>query len=212
MRTPRVPLLPESAPRRGGTARKWQLSLVATAALALVATGLVWLATTSRQTPNHDGELVADFEQYLQHFTSSPETAQNLLLAKYDGRSVSISEATRQLGYQPAVAVGLPHRYTREALYVLEMPCCKCVQTICRRDDGKMLAIFEQSDEQPAWYGDRTQKDTVCNGCLCSVMEGEQGLVASWKAKKRRLTVVGAQDLEDISDLITHFQSADPEA
>ena len=78
-----------------------------------------------------------------QHFASSPETAQNLLLAKYDGRSVSISEATRQLGYQPAVAAGLPHRYAREAMYVLEMPCCKCVQTICRRDDGKVLAIFE---------------------------------------------------------------------
>jgi len=40
----------------------------------------------------------------------------------------------------------------------------------------------------------------------------EAGLVVSWKANKRQLTVVGAHDLEEIADLITHFQTGTPEA
>lgn len=192
-------------PRRA--VRRWRLGLLATAALVLVATGVVWFATTMRHTSDHHGELAADFDHYLESFAHDPETAQNVLLAKYGGRSVNVTEATEQLGYRPAVAAGLPKAYSLESMVVLDMPCCKCLKTLCRRNDGKMFAIFEHEEDQADWFGDRPRIETQCNGRPCSLIQADHSLVASWKANKRHLTVVGAHDLEEITDLVEHFQS-----
>lgn len=192
--------------------RKWRLGLLTTAALVLVATGVVWIGGRAWRAPGHHSELAADFGNYLEHFAGNPETAQNVLLAKYDGQAVDVTEATRQLGYRPAVAAGLPERYALEAMYVLKMPCCTCVQTICRRDDGEVFAIFEHDMEQPVWFGDRPRIETQCKGCACSIIQADRLLVASWKANKRQLTVVGAGDLQEIADLIDHFQDENPNA
>ena len=200
-----------SAARSGRTARKWRPGLRVTAAIVLIVTGVVWFATSRRFLDRHR-ELAADLEQYVEHFTSNPETAQEVLLAKYGGHAVDAAEATRQLGYRPAVATGLPQGYSLESMYVLDLPCCKCLQTVCRRDDGKVVAIFEHDEEQPAWFGDGPRIDTQCTGHPCRVIEADQGVVASWKANKRQLTVVGAGNLEEIADLITHFQTSTPEA
>ena len=92
------------------------------------------------------------------------------------------------------------------------MPCCTCVQTICRRDDGQVLAIFEHDKEQPVWFGDRPCVETQCSGCPCSIIQADRALVASWKPNKRRLTIVGARDLEEIAHLVGHLQEGSPEA
>ena len=198
------------AAEQGRFPRKWRMSMLATAATILVATGVVWITTRSWHAPGHHGELSAAFEEFLEHFADSPETAQNVLFAKYGGESVDMAEATRQLGYRPAVAMGLPNGYSLEATYVLKMPCCTCVQSICRRDDGQVFAIFEHDEEQPAWFGDRPKTETECSGCSCSIARAGRGLIASWKANKRQLTVVGASDLEEIADLMGHFQGGIP--
>jgi len=200
------------AAERKWSARKWRLGLFATAALVLMVTGVVWIASRTLHGPDHHHELAADFGEYLEHFPDNPDRAQEVLLAKYDGQAVDLSEAAGQLGYRPAVAAGLPENYTLDAVYVLNMPCCTCVQTICRRDDGRVFAIFEHDEEQPVRFGDRPRIETQCHGCPCSVIQADRGLVASWKANKRQLTVVGAHDLEEIADLITHFQTSTPEA
>ena len=62
----------------------------------------------------------------------------------------------------------------------------------------------------PSGFGDQPLIDTQCNGCPCSVVQADHGLIASWKANKRQLTVVGAHDLEEIADLISHFSSDSP--
>ncbi len=191
--------------QRSRSRRKWRISVLATAATILVATGAVWISTRSWHAAGHQGEVAAALEEYLEHFASRPETAQNVLLAKYGGQSVDMAEATRELGYRPAVARGLPNGYSLEATYVLKMPCCTCVQSICRRDDGQVLAIFEHDEEQPAWFGDRPKIKTQCGGCSCSIVQTDRGLVASWKARKRQLTVVGARDLAEVADLVGHL-------
>jgi anti-sigma factor RsiW len=187
-------------------ARRWRMGLLTTAALVLLATGVIWTATTMWPVPGHLGELAADFDQYLESFSDSPLAAQNILLAKYESRAVNVTEAAEQLGYQPAVAAGLPPGYSLESMHVFDMPCCKCLKTLCRRDDGKLLAIFEHTEEQPIWFGARPRIDTQCSGCQCSVIGVDQGLVASWKSNTRQLTVVGARDLDEITDLVAHFQ------
>lgn len=188
-------------------ARRWRLGLLATAALVLVATGVVWMATTQWHPSGQHHELAADFDHYLESFRVDPLTAQNVLLAKYDGQPVNVTEATEQLGYRPAVAKGLPARYSIESMHVVDMPCCKCLHTLCRRDDGKLFVIFEHKEEQPMWFGDHPRIKTECNGSECSLICVERGLVASWKSNARQLTVVGANDLGEITDLVAHFQS-----
>lgn len=186
--------------------RWWRMPLLATAVSTFVAVAGIWMATTRWFAPDHHQELAADFDQYLESFSVDPVAAQAVLLANYNNRPVNIVEATEQLGYQPAVARGLPSRYSVESMHVLDMPCCKCLKTLCRRDDGKLLAIFEHEEAQPIWFGDRPRIDTECNGCQCCVIGVGRGLVASWQSNGRQLTVVGAHDLNEVTDLITHLQ------
>lgn len=193
-------------------AKRRRQSLMAAAAILLIATVGVWITSTAWHAPGRHQALAADFAEYLEHFPENPNRAQQVLLAKYGGRPVDFSEAADQLGYRPVTSTGLPKNYRLESVYVLDMPCCTCVQTICRRDDGRLFAIFEHDDQHPAWLADRPRIDTQCEGCLCSVVQADHGLIASWKTGKRQLTVVGAQDLEEIADLITHFQARTPEA
>ena len=198
------------APKQRRSAVNWRRSLLATATLLMIATGAVWIAAQAWHGIGRHHEMAADFSHYLEQFHEDPELAQNVLLAKYDGQAVTLSQAASQLGYTPAVSGGLPDRYTLDAVYVLKMPCCTCVQSICRRDDGRLFAIFEHNEEQPAWFGDKPRIDTQCDGCQCSVIQADHGIVASWKGNKRQFTVIGARDLEDISDLIVHFQGENP--
>jgi len=187
---------------------RWRpVALLVAAASILIAITAIWMATIRWHGPGDHHELTANFDQYLDSFSVDPVAAQNLLLTKYDHRPVNVTEAAEQLGYQPAVAQGLPSGYSVKSMFVLDMPCCKCLKTVCRRDDGKLLAIFEHADEQPIWFGDRPRIDTQCNGRECSVIGVDRGLVASWKSGTRQLTVVGARDLEEITELVEHLQS-----
>ncbi len=193
-------------PARWPGRTRWQLGLAATAALLFIATGGIWIASKVFHNPDHHGAMAADFGTYLDDFYGHPQRAQKALLAKYDGQAVSLTQASRQLGYQPIVASGLPKRYKLDGVYVLKMPCCDCVQTICRRDDGKVFAIFEHDEQQPVRFGDRPTTEAKCRDCQCQItLANHGGLVASWKAGQRQLTIVGARDLDDIADLVTYF-------
>jgi len=184
------------------------MGLFTTAALVLVVAGTVWSVATFWHGHHAHPELAADFDQFLEQFQADPAAAQDILLAKYDGRRVDLSEATRQLGYRPAVAAGLPPGYAVESMYVLDMPCCKCLKTVCRRDGGKMFAIFEHEEEQHVWFGDRPRIDTQCNSQPCSLVEANETLVASWQNRQRRLTVVGVADLDEVAALMAYFENA----
>ncbi|MGI6419608.1 MAG: zf-HC2 domain-containing protein [Thermoguttaceae bacterium] len=195
-------------PFRRRVLKRWRLGLWMAAAMVLLAVGIVWVTSGN---PGHHHQLAADFEQYLEHFADTPETAQNLLLAEYEGRLVDLAQAETLVGYRPAVAGGLPEGYSLDATYVLKMPCCTCVQAICRGKDGRVFAIFEHSAGQAVCGGGRPANRVECSGHACVLTQVRNSLLTTWKLGQRQLTVVGARDLREIGDLAAHLAAAVPE-
>jgi hypothetical protein len=179
----------------------------AIAATVLVAVGLVWFAFGSRSEHGEHDMFAAEFGQYLQEFRADPDAAQQFLLTKYDGRAVTAEQAMQRVGYRPVVANGVPAGYSLDSIYVMSMPCCAsmqrctCVQTVCRRGDGSVIAIFEHGEVNPEWFGDRPATAAHCGGKNCSLVALDDHVAASWQRGKRHITVIGARDVEEVDQL-----------
>ena len=190
--------------------RSWR----ALAAAVLLAVGLVGSAHFSGlwKGGGHDDHLAVNFDAFLNQFTQNPQAAQQILLANYSGRKVDMSTAASVVGFQPAIARGLPPGYSIDAVYVLEMPCCKCPQSICRRDVGGSIAVFEHDVDQPVWFGDRPSIQTHCSGRPTRIVEVDRDLLAAtWPSNNRHLTVIGARDVEEVALIVAHFDRTDRE-
>lgn len=174
----------------------------AAAALVLIAIG--WFGYT--MSNHHDEhQMAAVFGQYLDQFQTDPHAAQEILLTNYPSRAVTAEQAIHTVGYRPVVAEGLPPGYSLVSTQVMKMPCCTCVQCLCQRDDGTVIAIFEHDDEEPNWYGDRPSRNEVCSGTRCSLVQLDGRLAATWQRGKRHISVVGARDTEEIGQLVVWF-------
>jgi hypothetical protein len=173
---------------------------LAVAAMILVTLGWVgyrtWLEQGSEQ------QFAAEFGEYIAEFQRDPYAAQQILLANYGGQAVDADQVVHTVGYRPAVADGLPAGYTVESSYVMKMPCCTCVQFLCKRSDGSSLAIFEHDDADPDWFGDRPEISATCNGKRCSLVQLDDRIAASWKRGDRHITVIGVRDTTEISELV----------
>ena len=176
------------------------------AALFLVVVTLGYFGYHNWSGHDHD-ELTADFSEYLDAFRDEPGEAHLVLVNKYGGKAVDLGRAHVQLGYRPMLAEGLPDGYTIETSFVMEMPCCKCIKTICKRSDGGTLAVFEHDDEQPVWFGDRPSTQTECGGESCMLTQMDSQIAVSWKHGSRHLTVVGANDADEAALLVGHLSS-----
>lgn len=174
---------------------------IATAAMLLVAASTAAVVWLTRTEPCHD-HVAVNFAQYLDQFERNPDVAQQVLLTNYDGRSVSFDQAAEQVRYRPATPASLPHGLSREAIYLLRMPCCLCVQAVYKSEDGKRVAVFEHVDDQPIWFGQRPMIQARCNGMPCSLVQVDDCLAASWKRDGRYVTVIGAQDVEQVAELM----------
>jgi len=178
--------------------------LLALAASILVAIGIGVVVYEVKSSPGHD-QLAVDFAQYLNEFSQRPGAAQQIFLAKYDGRPVTIQEATNVLGYEPLAAKGLPPDYSIEEVNLLDMPCCKCAQIVCKNKQGQTFAIFEHATDQPTWFGDRPAIKCMCQNTPTSVVQLGDRLAVTWKSGKRYITVIGAGDLEEVTSLVKFF-------
>jgi hypothetical protein len=186
---------------RASSAAAAMILLAATLAVSAYNSG--WFSTTD----HHDEQLTATFDAYLTQFEQDPQAAQQVLLVTYSGRQVDLGRAAMLVGHQPAVAPGLPSGYLVDALYVLDMPCCKCTQVLCRRDGQGRLAIFEHDADQPVWFGERPAIQARCCGKSTRIVEVNSGLLAAtWRLNKRYLTVIGARDVEEITRIVAHFE------
>ena len=175
------------------------------AATVLVAIGIGWFIFQGGGRSHNHQHFTADFGHYLVEFRRDPQAAQQFLLAKYENQPVVPEEAIHRVGYRPAVADGLPPEYTLDSTHVMKMPCCTCVQTLCRRPDGSALAVFEHNDDDPRWFGDRPAITASCNGERCCLVELDGRLAASWKRGDRYITLVGVRDLTEVNQMVAWF-------
>jgi hypothetical protein len=189
--------LPLRTPRRRLANRA--VAFAALAAVLLIGVG-IW-ALRGRNDAEH--QAAVDVGLFLTEYRRHPDQAVHTLAAKYDGRQVDFVEAERQLHFRPAAQKNLPGAISLKSMYLLKMPCCLCVQSIYERPDKSLLVIFEHADEQPDWFGGRPAIKTTCNGNPTCIIQCDGELAATWRGKKRCITVVGAQSLEEITALMT---------
>jgi hypothetical protein len=191
---------PARSSRSGVWLRQWGW-VIATAALLWVSV-VAWFGYGHLSGFGHQRRLAGDFAQYIDTFHQDPSAAQRFLLTRYEGKSVGWPEAADALGYRPSVTGRLPDAYSLESAYVWDMPCCRCLQLVCRRSDGSTVAIFEHENPQPDWFGKRPVIAANCCGQRCSITQVDQQLAASWALGQRQVTVVGARDLEEVTNLV----------
>lgn len=192
-----------------GKSRVW--AGVAAAVLVLVGISISIVVWTVRSTEHRHEHVAAEFGHFLDEFDRDPDAAQQVLVANYEGRVVSLDEATRELHYRPVAPQELPDGSFPVAIYLLRMPCCTCVQTIYTRKGGGKLAVFEHVDDQPGWFGDRPMIKTRCNGMPTSLVQVDDHLAASWQRRGRYVTVVGARDVEQVAKLVTFLDGQQPD-
>jgi hypothetical protein len=147
------------------------------------------------------------FGQYLDRFQEQPEQAQEILLTRYDGQLVAPEQAQGAAKFIPIAPDTLPQGFSRNAIYVLKMPCCTCTQTIYKDGQGKVLAVFEHTDQQQNWFGDRPTITAQCHGKSTCLVQLQNELAACWKCGPRHLTVVGARDVEQVSELVAYLDA-----
>ena len=153
----------------------------------------------------HDHEEMAEAMEYVAANPDSEEITTHLL-RKYGGGEVSPDEAITQVGFRPVASSGLPAGYTVESIQVLNMPCCKCTQTACRRPDNSRFFIFEHDNEEPGWFEHRTKRTCNCGGKDCEVVELDNRLAATYEKGNRHVTLLGVRDEEEIELLVSQFE------
>ena len=110
--------------------------------------------------------------------------------------------AVQLVGYRPAVSEGLPEGYTLASTSVLTMPCCRCVKSVCKRQDESTLVLFEHDDEKAEWFGQRPSSIATCGGKECCLVELDSSLAATWKRGSRSVTAVGIRDKAEVDLLV----------
>jgi hypothetical protein len=172
------------------------------AATVFIAVGIGWFAWHEWFTVGHRDHFTAEFAHYLSEFRRDPDAAQQFLLAQYEHHPVAPEDAIERIGYRPVIADGVPPGYTVESTLVMKMPCCTCVQCVCRRSDGSALVVYEHNDDDPRWFGDRPSITVSCDGQKCSLVQLDDSLAASWKRGKRYITLIGIRDVAEVAKLV----------
>ena len=184
--------------------RVWNVSVVhwaLAASLLLVAAAGMWSYHFGGDDHGHDS-MAANFNIYLAKFAVDPANAQETLITTYGGKPVSPNEAEQTFGYRPIAATGALADFTVEQTYSLDMPCCRCMLSVCRRSDGTVVSVLEHVEPQPIWFGDRSRIECLCDGVPTSVVQLNGKLAASWQYGKRHITVIGATDLEEVTQMV----------
>ncbi len=219
MRLPQVPAgmwasinasLNNQKHERAATDVPRRLSQIALAATLLVAASTALIVSWNRQHADEHHEMAEVFGQYLDRFQQHPEDAQEVLLARYQGQLVDPQHAVDEAEFTPNAPDQLPQGFVREGIYVLKMPCCTCTQTIYKDSHGNVLALFEHTDQQRSWFGDRPTITAQCHGKPTCLVQLRDQLAACWKSGPRHLTVVGARDVEQVSAIVAYLDGRQP--
>lgn len=174
----------------------------ATAAAILILAG--WIGFRFLHTEHDHREMQEAIGQLIANIDSSK--AESMLRNRFGGRLVNAEEAFQLVGYTPLpVESGLPESYSVRNIQVLEMPCCRCTQTVCERSDGSRLFVFEHVSPETGWFENRTPRMETCCGNACSIVEFNHSLAVTWKKGKRYVTLVGVRSREELDLLVARF-------
>ncbi len=193
-------------PRRHALASNRRL-LWSIAAVFLVA---IIFAVASNWGGKHEhSEIANHLQAFSTEFTRNPEHAQQTLLSHYKGQKITLTEASLKLNYQPVVASGLPTGYVIKDSYLLEMPCCLCLQTICERPDGSQFVVLEHAKEQSIWPSNLSSVKTECQGFPTTMTDVDGTLAVTCEMSNRNLTMIATKSLDEATSLIGQFAKAD---
>jgi hypothetical protein len=154
---------------------------------------------------HHSHNMAEAFDHFLVEFAKSPSQAEAVLSTMYEGQPVTANEAERILKYRPAVYKGLPSDYSLNSAYVMKMPCCTCFQANLSSKDGGGIAVFEHDGEQDEWFGNRPSTEVLCHGMPTRLVQIDSYLAASCPCGPRYLTIVGAQNVEEVERLLAFW-------
>ncbi len=203
---------PTTTPRFsfGGVLVRSRWRSIALAASVLIAVGIGWTMLPGTLTDPHlaHHQVAQDLDRYIERFQRDPDAAQRFLEAKYANTRIAPEEAIQMVGYRPAVAAGLPDGYTIASTHVMTMPCCTCVQSICRRRDGSCFTIFEHGDDEVLRLGDRPETQTMCAGKECCLVNLDDRLAATWKRDGRYITLIGVRDRAEVDHMVAWLDKA----
>jgi hypothetical protein len=207
--------------------RQWAVTAAVAAAILIAIGAPLWLRHQTRR-PDAAGRTVAlQFDAFLQQFARDPSSAQNVLLASFNGREVDLQEVERTLGYTPVAGDAVPAGYVVNGVYLLEMPQCSCAKVDCgkagkchcggtcacsqvvyRSAAGRTVSVFEHNEPNSAWFGERPAIRCQCNGVPTELVQiDSQQLAATWKRGNRYVTLVGAQNLEEVKNVMEQLQA-----
>ncbi len=190
-------------PSRFWRSAQRSLPLLAASLIVAVAIGYWVVRKTSHEEVHRVA--AAHVHETLTRFPEKPQAVVDELSAEYQGTQVTLAAAGELLGYEPVVAKFPSAGYRVASTHVLQMPCCKCPASVCVREDGSELLIFEHKEEQPMWFGDSPRISTNCGGQTCQCVQLPKQLAVTWKVGARYVTAVGVNGLEEIASLMTIF-------
>lgn len=177
----------------------------AIAATVMVAIGAWWGA--SGLVPSGSHAHPSDLTEFLSVMGSDPKSAQQALLNRFGGRLVSLDEASRVLGYRPAAAAGLPGGWEVKEAFLLDMPCCTCAQVICTNLEGRSVAVFEHEAERAIEFRGKPETECLCHGKPTRLVESDAALAATWNNGERYVTLVGAQNLDEVNAFVAQLSA-----
>jgi len=194
-RTGKVVVRPSAGVRRS---RAGTLALAA-GLLAVVTGAAIWY---QRAGGGNQLQSAPHLAQYASLLSRDPAAAQQSLLAAYQGRAVPPDEAARVLGYVPVSLRRSPAGYRLRSAYLLDMPCCRCMQAVYEGGDGQTVAVFEKSPDHPLEFGDRPSVCTECNGQPCQLTQADDRLIVSCQVENRQLAIVGVRNMDEAHTLL----------
>ncbi|TWT29514.1 hypothetical protein Enr8_50310 [Blastopirellula retiformator] len=187
---------------------RWTTGPFAPLVMALAASvvfAIGWVSYQANLTTLGNLAIGAVFDQYFDTLHQDPIAAQQLLLASYDGQPVDADSAVHLVGYHPAITGGLPEGYAHHSCSVIKLPQGDAVHCQYLRPDGSALALFEHTDERPAWFGDRPATEAVHGDTKVKVVDLDKRVAGTWRQGDRHITVVGAHDADEIGQLAGWF-------
>ena len=152
---------------------------------------------------HHDSYHYDPLANYAAQFSTDVLLAQQRLTSQYSGRKITVDEAFKMVGYRPANVKLPPADFTCDSLYLLDMPCCKCVEAVWTRDDGSGVLIFEHVAAIDDWFKGHPNVQLACVGKQCLIVDLGNTFAASWRSEGKTITVIGLRDTAELVAIIS---------